>query len=97
MMMKTDDDTSYAGALVSSVTITTTNRMLYYLTTSQLTICMCIYCKSGKIRWAKLSRFSRFSEVPRKFFHEYKCLSLIILNNEYLCTTYGQGNVKIFP
>ena len=49
------------------------------------------------IRWAKLLRFSRFSGVPQKFFHEYKCLSLIILNNEHLCTAYGQGNTKIFP
>ena len=54
------------------------------------------YRKRGKICWAKLSRFSRFSGVPRKFFHEYKCLSLI-LNNEYLCTTYDQGNAKMFP
>ena len=38
--------------------------------------------------------FSRFSEVPRKFIHEYKCLSLIILNNEYFCTAYGQGNAN---
>ena len=42
------------------------------------------YCKWEKICWAKLSCFSRFSGVPRKFFREYKCLSLIILNNEYL-------------
>ena len=42
------------------------------------------YCKRGKIRWAKLSRFSRFSRVPRKFFRECKCLPLIILNNKYL-------------
>ena len=55
------------------------------------------YRKRGKINWAKLSRFSWFSGVPRKFFCECKCLSLIILNNEYLCTAYGQGNVKIFP
>ena len=40
--------------------------------------------KQGKIRWAKLSRFPRFSGVPRKFFRGYKRLSLIILNNEYL-------------
>ena len=32
-----------------------------------------------------------------KVFREYNCLSLIILNNEYLCTTYGQGNAKLFP
>ena len=55
------------------------------------------YRKQGKICWAKLSRFRQFSGVPQKFFHEYKCLSLIILNNEYLCTAYGQGNTKIFP
>ena len=42
------------------------------------------YCKWGKIRWAKLSLFSRFSGIPRKFFHEYTCLLLIIVNNEYL-------------
>ena len=35
------------------------------------------YRKQGKIRWAKLSHFSRFSRVPRKFFHEYKRLSLM--------------------
>ena len=29
------------------------------------------YRKRGKIRWAKLLRFSRFSRVPRKFFREY--------------------------
>ena len=35
-----------------------------------------IYRKRGKIHWAKLSRFSRFSRVPRKFFREYlfKCI-----------------------
>ena len=43
-----------------------------------------IYCKQGKIRWAKLLQFSRFSGVLRKFFREFKHLSLIILNNEYL-------------
>ena len=80
VMMKTDDDTNYAGALVSSVTITTTNRMLYYLTTSQLTICMCIYCKWGKIHWAKLSCFSQFSGVPRNFSLNVSAS----LNNEYL-------------
>ena len=41
------------------------------------------YCKRGKIHWAKLSHFSPFSGVPRKFFHKYKCLSLIVLNNEH--------------
>ena len=56
-----------------------------------------VYHKRGKICWAKLSRFSRFSGVPQKVFREYKCLSLIILNNEYLCTAFGQGNTKIFP
>ena len=40
-----------------------------------------IYHKRGKIGWAK---FSRFSGVPQFFFREYKCLSLFILNNEYL-------------
>ena len=29
------------------------------------------YRKWGKIRWAKLSRFSRFWRGPRKFFREY--------------------------
>ena len=53
-----------------------------------------IYHKWGKIRWAKLLRFSWFSGVPQKFFHEYKCLSLIVLNNE---RTYSQGKVKVFP
>ena len=43
-----------------------------------------MYRKQGTTRRAKLSCFSRFSEVPQKFFHEYKHLSLIILNNEYL-------------
>ena len=56
-----------------------------------------MYCKRVKIRWAKLSCFSWFSGVPRKFSRDYKCLSLIILNNEYLCTAHGQGNAKIFP
>ena len=42
------------------------------------------YRKWGKIRWAKLSHFSRFSGVPRKFFRKYKYLSLFRLNNEYL-------------
>ena len=51
------------------------------------------YRKRGKIRWVKLSRLSR---VPRNFSHEYKCLSLIILNNEYLCTAYGQATRKYF-
>ena len=61
---------------------------------------MCIrtvYHKRGKICWAKVSRFSQFSGVPQKVFREYKYLSLIILNNEYLCTAFGQGNTKIFP
>ena len=35
-----------------------------------------VYRKWGKIHWAKLSRFSG---VLRKFFRDYKCLSLIIL------------------
>ena len=43
-----------------------------------------VYRKQGKICWTKLSCFSWFSGVPRKFFCEYKCLSLFILNNEYL-------------
>ena len=55
------------------------------------------YRKRGKIHWAKTFAFLRFSGVPQKFFHEYKCLSLIILNNEHLCTAYGQGNAKILP
>ena len=41
------------------------------------------YRKQGKIRWAKFSHF-QFSGVPQKFLCEYKHLSLIILNNEYL-------------
>ena len=40
--------------------------------------------KSNKIRWVKLLHFSWFSGVLQKFFHEYKRLSLIVLNNEYL-------------
>ena len=43
-----------------------------------------IYRKQGKIFWAKLLRFSWFLGVTRKFFCEYKCLSLIVLNNEHL-------------
>ena len=54
------------------------------------------YHKRGKIHWAKLLHFSRFSGVPQKFYREYKCLSLTILNNEYFCTAYGQGNAKYF-
>ena len=42
-----------------------------------------IYRKREKIRWAKYSHFSRFSRVPRKFYHEYKCLSIIVLNNKH--------------
>ena len=38
----------------------------------------------GKICWAKLSRFSQFSGVPQKYFRKYKCLSLIVLNNEQI-------------
>ena len=38
-----------------------------------------IYRKRGKIHWAKLLCFSWFSEL-RKFFHEYKHLSLIVLH-----------------
>ena len=34
------------------------------------------YRKRGKIHWAKLSCFSRFSGVSRKFYREYKWLSL---------------------
>ena len=48
---------------------------------------LCKDRKQGKIHWAKFSRFSRFSGVPRKFFREYKCIqffSLIVLNNEHL-------------
>ena len=41
------------------------------------------YCKRRKIHWAKHSRFSRFSRVLQKFFREYKCFSLIILNNKH--------------
>ena len=29
-----------------------------------------LYCKQGKIRWAKHLRFSRFSRVPQNFFHD---------------------------
>ena len=36
------------------------------------------YHKRGKIRWAKLSRFSRFSRALRKFLHEYLYKLLII-------------------
>ena len=36
-------------------------------------------------RFAGLNfRVFQFSGVPRKFFREYKCFSLIILSNEYL-------------
>ena len=41
---------------------------------------LCLYY----IYWAKLSRFSRFSRELCKLFHEYKCLSLMVLNNEHL-------------
>ena len=41
------------------------------------------YRERGKIHWAKLLCFSWFSRIPRKLFHEYKLLSLIILNNKY--------------
>ena len=42
------------------------------------------YCKCAKVYWAKLSCFSWFSRVPWKFSHEYKHLSLIILNIKHL-------------
>ena len=42
------------------------------------------YRKQGKIHCAKLSCFSQFSGVLQKFFREYKCLSLLVLNNEHL-------------
>ena len=42
------------------------------------------YRKQGKICWAKLLHFSFFLGVTRKFFREYKHLSLIVLNNEHL-------------
>ena len=42
------------------------------------------YRQWGKIYWAKLSHFSWFSGVLRKFFHEYKHFSLIVLNNVHL-------------
>ena len=66
-----------------------------YFLTIQLRVPL-VYNKRGKIRRAKLSRFSRYSGVPQKFFREYKCLCLTLLNNEYSCTAYGQGNAKIF-
>ena len=46
-----------------------------------------VYRKWGKICWAKILYFSRFSGVSRKFFHEYKCLSLIVVYNEHLWAT----------
>ena len=52
--------------------------------TSIMTLFTELYCKWGKICWAKLSHFLQFSGVQQKIFREYKCLSLIILNNEYL-------------
>ena len=57
--------------------------------------CSTTYRKQGKICRAKLSHFSRFFGVLRKLFREYKCISLIIL--KIIMSTYGQGNVKIFP
>ena len=39
-----------------------------------------IYHKRRKIYWAKLSHFSWYSGVPQKIFCEFKCLSLIALN-----------------
>ena len=47
-------------------------------------VCVHTTCrKRGKIYWAKLLLFSRFSRVPCKFFYEYKRLSLIILNSQH--------------
>ena len=43
-----------------------------------------MYRNQGKIFWAKLLHFSWFLGVMQKFFREYKCLSLIVLNNEHL-------------
>ena len=63
---------------------------------SQTRITTSKYRKRGKIRWAKISQFSQFLGAPRKFFREYKYLSLIILNNEYLCTAYGKAARKYF-
>ena len=42
------------------------------------------YRQQGKIRWAKLSRFSQYSGVLQKFFCEYTHLSLIVPNKKYL-------------
>ena len=42
-----------------------------------------IYRKHGKSHWAKLLHSSRFSKIPWKFSHEFKHLSLIILNNKH--------------
>ena len=56
----------------------------YLIEHSDNTLSCTKYRKWGKICWAKLSRFLWFSGVPQKFFCEYKCLSLIVLNNEHL-------------
>ena len=41
-----------------------------------------VYRKQGKTCWAKLLRFSHF--WPPNFFHEYKDLSIILLDNKHL-------------
>ena len=50
---------------------------------AQLVYRALLYRKRRKIRWAKLSHFSQFLRVLRKFSCEYKCLSLIILNKKH--------------
>ena len=63
----------------------------------QIQALMMNYRKRRKICWTKLSHFYGFQEYCESFsMNIAKCLSLIILNNEYLCAAYGQGNVKIF-
>ena len=55
---------------------------------------MNIYRKRRRIRWAKLLRFSWFQEYLESF--SMKVFLFNFINNEYLCTAYGQGNAKIF-
>ena len=45
-----------------------------------LYMCICLYTEKGEI----FTGLNFCAGIPHKFFHEYKCLSVIVLNNEHL-------------
>ena len=45
-----------------------------------LYMCICLYTVNGEI----FTGLNFRAGIPRKFFHEYKCLSVIVLNNQHL-------------